>query len=490
MYIGIDLGTSSVKVVLVDDEQTIIGQASAEMAESYPQPLWSEQDPADWWSATNAAMAVLKANHGKELGGVRGIGLSGQMHGATLLDDADRVLRPSILWNDGRSAAQCADLERRVPASRDITGNLAVPGFTAPKVMWVAEHEPDVFKKTAKVLLPKDELRLRMTGETVSEMSDASGTLWLDVAARDWSDEMLAACDLSRAAMPALVEGSDPSGTVLPDVAAQWGLSDGVIVAGGAGDQAAGAVGVGTVVPGRAFLSLGTSAVYFVAGETYAPNPAKAVHAFCHCLPDTWHQMAVMLSGGSAFGWVTKATGSDDEAALMTEIEAAGDDAPGVPLFLPYLTGERTPLNDPHATGVFFGMTKQTDRAALGRAVLEGVAFNCAECGDALAEAGANVDMVSVISGGARSRLWGRILAAALDRPMTYHTGGDVGAAFGAARLGRLAVTGESAAEICTLPPIDTEVAPEPALQEQVLERMARWRRLYPALKNEFSPAS
>lgn len=487
MYLGLDLGTSSVKAVLIDEDQEIVGQASAPLDVAYPHPLWSEQNPADWWTATNQAMAALKSAHGAALSGVKGIGLSGQMHGATLFDSADQVLRPCLLWNDGRSGSQCETIEARVPRSREITGNLAMVGFTAPKVLWVAENEPDVFAKVARVLLPKDALRLWMTGEAISDMSDSSGTLWLDVARRDWSDEMLAATGLDRSAMPQLAEGSDPAGQLLPEVAADWGVPAGTVVAGGAGDQPAGAVGAGTVVPGRAFLSLGTSAVYFVANESYSPNPGRAVHAFCHCLPDTWNQMAVMLNGASTLSWVSDMTGAADEGALLAEVEALADDARGVPLFLPYLTGERTPLNDPHAKGVFFGMTAQTDRAALGRAVLEGVAFNCAECGDALAEAGAQVDMVSVIGGGARSRLWGRILAAALDQTLTYHTGGEVGAAFGAARLGRLAATGEAPADVCALPPVAEEIAPEPVLQDTVLGRMEKWRRLYPALKEEFS---
>ena len=487
MYLGIDLGTSSVKVVLTDEDQAIVGQASAAMDVAYPHPLWSEQDPSDWWTATNQAMAELKAAHGTALSGVKGIGLSGQMHGATLFDDADQVLRPCLLWNDGRSGSQCETIEARVPRSREITGNLAMVGFTAPKVLWVAENEPQVFAKVARVLLPKDALRLWMSGEAISDMSDSSGTLWLDVGKRDWSDEMLAATGLDRAAMPQLAEGSEPAGRLLAAVAADWGVPAGTVIAGGAGDQPAGAAGVGTVVPGRAFLSLGTSAVYLAAGEAYAPNPGRAVHAFCHCFPDTWQQMAVMLNGASALSWITEATGAADEAALLAEVEAAGDDGTGVPLFLPYLTGERTPLNDPHAKGVFFGITPQTSRAALARAVLEGVAFNCAECGDALAEAGARIDMVSVIGGGARSPLWGRILAAALNQPLTYHEGGEVGAAFGAARLGRLAATGEAPVAVCTPPPVAEVVEPEPALQDRVLARMEKWRRLYPALKSEFS---
>ena len=486
MYIGIDLGTSGVKIVIVDDSQAIVGQATAPLSVSTPRPLWSEQDPESWWIATDSAMRRLASDHPDAMARARAVGLSGQMHGATLLGRDDAVLRPCILWNDGRSADQCAELERRVPASRQITGNMAMPGFTAPKLLWVAEQEPAIFERVSRVLLPKDYLRLRLTGESVSEMSDAAGTLWLDVAGRTWSDAMLAATGLDRSAMPALAEGSEPTGTLRPAVATAWGLPTGVVVAGGAGDNAAGAAGIGTVTPGRAFLSLGTSGVYFVANASYAPNPERAVHTFCHCLPNTWHQMSVMLSAASCVAWITGVTGAASEAALLEEVASLDDGAP-VPLFLPYLTGERTPHNDPHAKGVFFGLTNTTDRVALARAVLEGVAFGFADGQDALIEAGTTIDAVSVIGGGARSRTWGRILAAVLGRPLTYHRGGEVGPAFGAARLGRLAVTGEDPASVCTPPPIEHVIEPDAGFSDQLQSRLAPWRDLYVRLKPAFA---
>ncbi len=486
MFIGIDLGTSGVKAVLVDDDQQIVAQATEGLDVAAPQPLWSEQDPADWWQACNGVMATLRAGHAKEVGAVRGIGLSGQMHGATLLDQDDRVLRPCILWNDGRSGPQCEELERRVPNSRSITGNLAMPGFTAPKLLWVAAHEPDVFAQVAKVLLPKDYIRLRMAGAYISEMSDSAGTLWLDVEKRGWSDEMIAATELKPSAMPELVEGSEPGGTLLAEVAAEWGVPEGTVVAGGAGDNAAGAAGVGTVVPGRSFLSLGTSGVYFVAGDKYAPNPERAVHAFCHCFPNTWHQMSVHLSAASCLSWATQLTGSASEAGLLSQVEQAGDEAPGVPLFLPYLTGERTPHNNPHAQGVLFGMGNATTAPAIGRAVLEGVAFAFADGQDALLEAGARIDTVSVIGGGARSPLWGRILASVLGRQLTYHEGGEVGPAYGAARLGRLAATGEAPAGVCTQPPVKAVVDPDQTLAEALQAKLDRWRDLYRRVEPAF----
>ena len=485
MYLGIDLGTSGVKAVLVDEDQSLVGQGNGALDVSRPRPLWSEQDPRDWWTATCQAVAAIKADHGRGLSAVKGIGLSGQMHGATLLDGDDRVLRPAILWNDGRSGAECIELEVAEPRSREITGNLAMPGFTAPKLLWVAKHEPEVFAKLAKVLLPKDYLRLLMTGEYVSEMSDSAGTLWLDVAARDWSEVMLEATNLTRDHMPGLVEGSAPGGELRPEVAAEWGVPPGVVVAGGAGDNAAGAAGVGTVKPGRAFLSLGTSGVYFVANAAFSPNPEQAVHAFCHCFPRTWHQMSVILSAASCLGWVTELTRSGSEANLLASIEAASD-RPSPVIFLPYLSGERTPHNNPNAQGVFFGMTHDTDRAELGRAVLEGVAFAFVDGQDALLAAGSAIETVSIIGGGARSPLWGRILASALDRPVTYHAGGDMGPAFGAARLARLAVTGEDPVAVCTPPPVDRVVEPAPVLHEAYAEHHRKYRRLYERLHQEF----
>lgn len=488
MYLGIDLGTSGVKVVLVDAGQKILAQAAAPLEVSRPHALWSEQDPADWWRATEGAMAALRREHAPALSEVRAMGLSGQMHGATLLDAADRVLRPAILWNDGRSGEACAELERRAPEILGVSGNLVMPGFTAPKLLWVARHEPEIFARTARVLLPKDWLRLRLTGEHASEMSDASGTLWLDVAARRWSEPLLAATGLEPSAMPRLYEGSAPTGALRPDVADAWGLGRGVVVAGGGGDQAAGAVGAGVVEPGQALLALGTSGVYFAAGERFAPHPAGGVHAFCHALPGRWHQMSVILSAASCLRWVAELTGARDEAALLQEVEAV-DRRLDALLFLPYLSGERTPHNDPNAKGVFFGMTHDTGRAELGRAVLEGVAFALADGQAALLEGGARIDSLAVIGGGARSALWGRILAAVLDRSLAYGAEAEVGPAFGAARLARLAATGEQPATVCTPPPTERVVTPDPELRDHYRERHRAYRRLYAALRSEFSGA-
>jgi xylulokinase len=487
MHIGIDLGTSGVKAVLTGADGTLLAQATAPLSVHSPRPLWSEQNPQDWWEAAGDAVRQLSA--GQDLSGVRGIGLSGQMHGAVLLDDAARVLRPAILWNDGRSQAECAALEAAEPASRGITGNLAMPGFTAPKLLWVRAHEPDVFAACARVLLPKDWLRLRMSGEAVSEMSDAAGTLWLDVAARAWSPAMLAATGLSPAHMPALVEGSAVSATLLASVAEDWGLPSGIPIAGGAGDNAAGAAGLGCVAPGQAFVSLGTSGVIFVADGGFLPDPERAVHAFCHCLPDRWHRMSVILSAAASLAWIARATGAAGEAALLAEVEAAGLAADNRIVFLPYLSGERTPHNDPAATGCFVGLTGGATRADLARAVLEGVAFALADGLAALEARGGRIDRLMAIGGGARSPSWLRILAAALDRTLVSVQGGEVGPALGAARLARLACGDGSAAEVLTAPPVLAEYPPDPALAAALAPRLATYRALYPALAGVFRAA-
>lgn len=486
MYLGIDLGTSGVKVVITNDNSEVVAQATGALEVSRPQALWSEQDPQSWFNATESAIAEIKASHPKTLSEVKGIGLSGQMHGATLLDADDKVLRPAILWNDGRSEAQCKTLEATVDGSRQISGNIAMPGFTAPKLLWVKENEPDIFEKTKKVLLPKDYLRLLLTGEYASDMSDSAGTLWMNVETRSWSKEMLEGTGLDESAMPKLYEGPEVTGTLLPELAEKWGLGE-VPVMAGAGDNAAGAIGAGVVEPGDAFLSLGTSGVYFLANERYAPNPGDAVHTFCHCLPNTWHQMAVMLSAASCLDWLAAMTGGPSVAELLEELEKAIGDGDilraDVPIFLPYLSGERTPHNNPHAKGSFFGMTASTGRPQLTQAVLEGVAFAFADGQKALIDAGEPIKHVSVIGGGSRSLLWGKILANALNRTLSYHEGSEVGPALGAARLAQLGLSGDYSAEnlrkICFKTPVKMQIEPEAELSAYLNERWQKYRALY-----------
>lgn len=474
---GVDVGTSGVKAVIVSEAGTVVAQATAPLAVSRPAPLWSEQDADDWWAATEAAVLALDPALRAR---VEGIGLAGQMHGATLLGADDRPLRPAILWNDGRSFAECTELEQREPATRRITGNIPMPGFTAPKLTWVRRHEPAIFAQVRSVLLPKDYVRLRMTGDKASDMADSAGTLWLDVAARQWSNAMLGACGLSQHHMPKLFEGTQATGRLRREVAARWGMGT-VPVAAGGSDNAAGAVGVGVIGDGDAFLSLGTSGVIFVATGAFRPNPARAVHAFCHAVPGMWHQMSVHLSAASCIDWAARLAGIDGPAAFFALAEQAGP-AAGPELFLPYLSGERTPHNDPHVRGAFLGLGNETDAGKLAAAVLEGVAFAHADGLDALREAGTTVSTLLVIGGGARSTYWGRIIAAALGVELVYLEGGEVGPALGAARLAQIAVTGASVAEVCVRPPISHVIAPDPMLAEALAPKLARFRAAYPLI--------
>lgn len=476
MYIGLDLGTSGLKGILMDEDQGVVAEATALLGVSRPAEGWSEQSPADWVAAAEQVMDALAAK--APLAAVRGIGLSGQMHGATLLDAADEVLRPCILWNDTRAHAEAAALDGD-PMFRRVSGNIVFPGFTAPKLDWVRSHEPDLWGRVAKVLLPKDYLRLWLTGEHVAEMSDAAGTSWLDTGARDWSDDLLAATGLSRAHMPRLVEGSAVSGQLRPALATRWGLPAGVVIAGGGGDNAASGVGVGVVKAGDAFVSLGTSGVLFAANDGYQPAPETAVHTFCHALPGTWHQMGVILAATDALNWYGRFVGQ--EAAALTGALGALQ-APGKTQFLPYLGGERTPLNDAAIRGAFTGLEHATDRAAGTRAVLEGVTFAIRDCRDALAATGTRLERLIAVGGGSRSDYWLQAIATALGVPVLLPKAGDFGGAFGAARLALMAATG-AGAEVASLPPIARSIDPVPALSDAFTAGHARFRAAQSAIR-------
>jgi xylulokinase len=475
MYIGLDLGTSGLKGVLIDEDQTLLAEATAPLGVSRPAPGWSEQSPADWIAAAETVLDGLAA-HG--LGQVRGIGLSGHMHGATLLDASDEVLRPCILWNDTRSAEEAAELDGD-PMFRRLSGNIVFPGFTAPKLLWVQRHEPALWDRVAKVLLPKDYLRLWLTGGHVAEMSDAAGTSWLDTGARDWSDDLLTATGLTRDHMPSLVEGSEVSGTLRRALADRWGLGADVLVAGGGGDNAASGVGAGVVRAGEAFVSLGTSGVLFAAIDGYQPSPETAVHTFCHALPNTWHQMGVILAASDALNWYAGLVG--DTASNLTG--ALGPlAAPGKTLFLPYLGGERTPLNDASIRGAFLGLEHATDRSAATQAVLEGVTYAIRDCRDALAATGTTLTKLIATGGGARSTYWLEAIATALNVPVLLPAAGDFGAAFGAARLALMAATG-AGAEIATQPVLARQIDPNPALSDAFDAGHARYRAAQTAIK-------
>jgi len=480
MYLGIDLGTSGVKTILMEGTGKVLDQAQAPLRVSRPLPLWSEQDPDAWWQAADTAVQTLR--HGRnDFGRVKAIGLSGQMHGATLLDLKGISLRPAILWNDGRSGEQCRQLEQLVPDARKITGNLAMPGFTAPKLLWLKQHEPEIFKKIHKVLLPKDYLRLCMTGDYASDMSDSAGTLWMSTGTRNWSESMLNACGLTKEQMPQLYEGPEPTGILRPVIAQQWGLGSVSVVAGG-GDNAAGAVGAGVVNPGEGMISLGTSGVYFV---------VSAVHSFCHALPERWHLMSVMLSAAVCLEWLQGLTNANSVTQLLNEVEKKDPTkTTGDLIFLPYLSGERTPHNNPHARGVFFGLTHNHDRADLTMAVLEGVSFGLLDGQLAMQETGSKTETLTLIGGGARSQLWRQLLANILNKNIEYRDGGNVGPALGAARLAALGMARSNCdavmPRICAKPTLLETAEPELDKVEHYQAVHHSYQKLYQQLNELF----
>lgn len=473
MFIGIDLGTSSVKAVLLNAEGNLCAEASTPLAIRRPHPLWSEQDPEAWWAATQASILALRNMAPADFRHARAIGLTGQMHGAVLLDKKGQVLRPAILWNDGRASTECVELECREPHLRAITGNLAMPGFTAPKLLWVAKHEEELFAALDKVLLPKDYIRLKMTGEAATDMSDAAGTLWLAVGKRCWSPELLDACDLSVENMPTLYEGPQETGRLTAEIASAWGLERLPVAAGG-GDNACAAVGIGAVSEKDGFISCGTSGVYFLPTRQFLPQAEKAIHAFCHAIPDTWHLMAVTLSAASALDWVAGLFGSTAEA-LLGEAEAAGSAAEKGIFFLPYLSGERTPHNNPAITGLFSGLTHSTQRADLIRAVLEGVALSMADASEYMTKS-APEHRLSLVGGGSRSALWAQIYADALGRPVQRLAGGERGPAIGAARLA-MAMWSKDLSVLQYAPAIRDIHQPAGPLRQY----LAHYRSLFPA---------
>lgn len=487
MFFGVDLGTSAVKVILLDEQDKLVAQASSPLEVSRPESGWSEQNPDHWWLATCSAISKIKSSH--NLSFVRAIGLSGQMHGATLLDKTLSPLRPAILWNDSRSFQECQELEAENSDFLRLGGNQVMPGFTAPKLKWVQKNEPEIFDKIHKVLLPKDYLNFKLTGDCVSDMSDSAGTLWLDIEKRDWSGSLLKSCGLTREQMPKLFEGCQITGYLRKDLAAQWGMSAVPPVVAGGGDNAAGAIGVGVTKPGQAMLSLGTSGVFFVVTDGYRSNPEQAVHSFCHALPDTWHLMSVMLSAACCLDWVAKLTGAESVPALLEEVEQKAQFNENL-IFLPYLSGERTPHNNPDARGVFFGMDHETSRADLALAVLEGISFGLKEGFEALQKAGAVIDDISLIGGGARSPYWRQLLANIFDQPLNYRAGSEVGPALGAARLARLGIqTSYSSAAIegfCPVPELSQTHEPDLRLVAQYQNKYSKFQSIYQSLRNEF----
>jgi xylulokinase len=481
VYLGIDIGTSSVKAVVVDGDQNILASATAPLTVSRPKELWSEQNPDDWWSAVESTIAELRRKAGKAWHEVKAIGLSGQMHGAVLLDEAGLPIRPAILHNDGRAHAEAEELNLKLPEIGSIAGVPAMPGFAAPKLLWIARHEPDALGRARHLLLPKDYVRFRLTHGFATDMCDASGALLLDCAKRQWSPDIVAAAGIRLEMLPTVLEGNAVSGLLQGEVAKAWGLQPGIIVAAGAGDAAAGAVASGAVNEGDAFISLGTATQYFVARERYNPAPEHLIHTFCHALPGRWFQMAAMLNGAGALAWAAGLMGRSDIGQLLVDTEKAFK-GPSPLLFLPYLSGERTPHNNAHAKGVLFGLTPASTPETVTQAVLEGVALSLADAQGYLAATGPLPDCVAVNGGGSKSLFWMKILASALNKTVLLQEGSDAGPAFGAARLARLAATGENPSAVCCKPKIAAEVAPDLGLASAYAERLVRFRALYRAV--------
>lgn len=478
-FLGIDLGTSGLRALLVDETGASIGSTERSYSANRPLPGWSEQNPVDWLTAVDSALDELKAKY-PAFKDLRGIGVSGQMHGAVVLDSANEVLRPCILWNDTRSHAQASRLDQ-MPEVRALSGNIVFPGFTAPKLDWLRENEPDIYARIARVVLPAGYLNYYLTGGFVSDMSDSAGTSWLDVGRRQWSDTLLKASHMRRDQMPALVEGCEEAGRLRTALLERWGLRGPVIVAGGAGDNAAAACGIGALEEGQGFVSLGTSGVVLVARNGYSPAPETALHTFCHAVPGRWYQMGVMLAATDSLNWLAGVTGQSP-ASLTASM---GDvlQPPSREMFLPYLAGERTPHNDTKIRGNLSGISLGTSREDLTRAVLEGVAFGLRDSFEALKATGAAIDSLMAIGGGTGSRYWLNLIATVFNIPLRLPADGEFGAALGAARLAIIAATGSTPESIMTMPISRVAIKPAEALTAQFDDAYANFRATYPVLK-------
>jgi xylulokinase len=439
MFLGLDIGTSSVKGLLLDDEDNVVGQATAPLKLSQPHPLWSEQNPIDWFSASLAVFRRLHRQHDRETRYVRTIGLSGQMLGVAPLDANGKALRPAMLWNDGRAGAECRDLEAAMPNFAAVTGARAMPGFSAPKILWLRRHEPYVLQGAEWLLLPKDCVRHQLTGEAVSDFADSSATLLMDTLKADWHDGILDLCGIDRGRLPRLVESAELCGTLHGEIGEEGAFGGNTQIVGGAGDNMCGAIGADVVAPGDAYISLGTSGVYCVANDKFVPALDRGMHTHRHAIPGMYLQHAVALSAAASLSWIAGIVGAGDIDALMAEVEAAALSPRQTPLFVPYLTGERTPHDDPNLTASFAGLTSAMGRLHLVQAVLEGVAFAIADCHDALRSTGVAIRQPRLIGGGTRSHLWAQLIASVIGLPVSISANAAYGPALGAARLARQA---------------------------------------------------
>lgn len=473
LTLGIDLGTSGVKSALVDGRDAVVAEASAPLVLSRPQPFWCEQDPADWWDAVSTTLERLAADFPERMAAVGAIGLSGQMLGVACLDASDRPLRPALLWNDARAGLECAEVETAVTDFAGLVGCRAMVGFPAPKLRWLAKHEPGILERTRRILLPKDYIRLRLTGIAASDFADASATLLMDTKAGQWSAELLAACGVSQEQLPALIASHEIGGAVRDELAARWGLPHATPVVGGAGDNMCGGVGAGIVRSGAASISLGTSGVYFLANEHFQPARGQGMHTHRHAVDGLFAQNGCILSAGAALAWAAALVGAADIPALVAEVEAAALPIADTPVFTPYLSGERTPHDDPGIRAAFSGLRMGMGRLHLVQAVLEGVALALADCHHALLSTGAAIEEVSLVGGGARSALWSRLIASAIGLPLLKVETAAMGPALGAARLARLGIGGPliaAEAERASMPP-------DPAMTDALAAKRAAYER-------------
>ena len=480
MFIGIDLGTSSIKTVLIDENQKIIDTASKLIPLQNLKSGYYEQDPETWFNATLSCLNNLRNNNNKEYAVVKSIGISGQMHGATLLDKNNEILRPCILWNDTRSVKECIEIENKYPNFKKKSGNIAMPGFTAPKLLWIKKNEKDIFNKINKVLLPKDYLRFKFTGSFFSDMSDSSGTLWLDVKKRKWSDELLKITNLSIDNMPKLVEGSEPSDSMLKSISNNLGFKNEVVFAGGAGDQAAGAIGAGVIKTEQSMISLGTSGVFFSPTNQYTSNTKQAVHSFCHCIPNTWHHMSVMLSATNCLNWFCKLHNNPiNDSLKKAEIYFNKDfKIDNTPYFLPYLSGERTPHNKANLRGAFHLLSTSTTYESLVYSIIEGICFGIRDGVEAVNLINNKSSSIYLIGGGSKSSFWAKILSSIVKENIIIGKDSDLGPALGAARLAMLSTNQFSIDEIIKNVPVVNEYSYSQILSEKFDERYQKWKNI------------
>ena len=487
MYIGIDLGTSGVKTILIDYNQDILATAHSPLTVQSPQDGFNEQDPNSWIKATEICLAELKKQKSKEFSNTISIGISGHMHGATIIDDQGKVIRPCILWNDTRAFKECEEFENQDFDVRNISGNIAMPGFTAPKINWLIKNESENFKKISKVLLPKDYLRYYLTGEFFSDMSDASGTLWMDIKNRQWSEQLLEISNLNINHMPTLVEGNQEAGMLSSKLKEKFNFNKNVIVVGGAGDNAASAAGLGVVEENQSFISLGTSGVFFTPSSNFLMNTKDAVHSFCHCLPNKWHLMSVMLSASNCLDWICALTGNTIADALKN-IENYSSNLENIfnaPYFLPYLSGERTPHNDPHARGSFHYLKTTTDKSAMQYAVLEGISFGIFDGFNSIQSVNQKFDDIFIVGGGSKSSYWLNLLSSVLNRKLSICEQSEFGAALGVARLAMFADKQiEDKNSIIKKINIKKSFIPSEKNISSLEKRYLIWKELYPNNKN------